>query len=211
MQKRAPAARSRARALVLPRRELILDAALALIAERGMEQLTHRSVAEQASVPLGSTTYYFASRDELVREAFRRYVVRVLGELTALTRGAQPRDAAELVEMLVEVARHDLSRDWRWSLVVEHELMLRAARDAELAAEFHGYERALASGLAEALESLGAPQPFDSARTLIAVVRGFELDGLTRPDADPDDLRRRLAPVVELLLRRPQPGAEEKP
>ena len=206
MQKRAPAARSRA----LPRREAILDAALELIAERGTEQLTHRSVAEQAGVPLGSTTYYFASRDELVREAFRRYVVRVLGELTAMARRARPRDAAALVEMLVEVARHDLSGDWRWSLVVEHELMLRAARDPELAEEFHGYERALASGLAEALESLGAPQPFDSARTLIAVVRGFELDGLTRPDADPDDLRRRLAPVVELLLRRPNPRPEEK-
>jgi DNA-binding transcriptional regulator YbjK len=214
MAKRATAIRSHARrqpiAAPLPRREVILDAALALIAERGTEQLTHRSVAERAGVPLGSTTYYFASRDELVREAFRRYVVRVLGELNAIAREARPRDAGGLVEMLVEIARRETSGDWRWTLIVEHELMLRAARDPELAADFHGYERALASGLAEALETLGAPQPFDSARTLIAVVRGFELDGLTRPDADPDDLRRRLAPVVELLLRRPNPRAKEK-
>jgi len=96
-------------------------------------------------------------------------------------------------------------------VVVEHELMLRAARDPELAADFHRYERALASGLAEALESLGAPQPFDAARTLIALVRGFELDALTRPGADPDDLRRRLAPVVALALHRPHPRAKEKP
>src|SRR5215467_7365073 len=98
-----------ARSRELPRRDVILDAALALSAELGTEQLTHRSVAEQAGVPLGSTTYYFASRDELVREAFRRYVVRALRELTALARSARPRDAAELVEMLVDVARHDLS------------------------------------------------------------------------------------------------------
>src|SRR5215471_2054704 len=146
--KRAPAARSRS----LPRREVILDAALGLIAERGTEQLTHRSVAEAAGVPLGSTTYYFASRDELVREAFRRYVVRVLDELRAMLRAAHPRDAAGLAELLVEIARRETSGDWRWSLIVEHELMLRAVRDPELAAEFHGYERALASGLAEALE-----------------------------------------------------------
>src|SRR5215470_4689909 len=103
MAKRAPAVRPARRAArrsraapPLPRREAILDAALALIAERGTEQLTHRSVAEAAGVPLGSTTYYFTSRDELVRETFRRYVVRVLDELRAMLRAAHPRDAAGL-------------------------------------------------------------------------------------------------------------------
>ena len=209
MSRRAPAARHTRRQL--PRREAILDAALALIAERGTEQLTHRSVAYHAGVALGSTTYYFASRDDLVREAFRRYVVRALALLGEIAGEAQPRNAAELVDLLVEIARRETSVDWRWTVVVEHELMLRAARDPELAADFHRYERALASGLAEALESLGAPQPFDAARTLIALVRGFELDALTRPGADPDDLRRRLAPVVALALHRPHPRAKEKP
>jgi TetR/AcrR family transcriptional regulator, regulator of biofilm formation and stress response len=221
MAKRAPAVRSAARttrlrrrlqkAEPLPRREVILDAALALIAERGTEQLTHRSVAEEAGVPLGSTTYYFASRDELVREAFRRYVVRVLDLLGEMSREQRPRDAAGLVELLVEIARREVSGGLRWTVIVEYELVLRAARDPELVADYHGYERALASGLAEVLETLGAPQPFDSARTLIALVRGFEMDGLTRPDADPEDLRRRLGPVVELVLRRPNPRAKEKP
>lgn len=216
MAKRVPAVRAAARraparrADPLPRREAILDAALALIAAHGTEQLTHRSVAEHAGVPLGSTTYYFASRDELVREAFRRYVVRVLELLGAIHRAKPPRAAAGVVELLVEIARRETSGGWRWTLIVEHELMLRAARDPELAADFHGYERALASGLAEALEKLGAPQPFDGARTLIALVRGFELDALTRPDADPDELQRRLAPVVELVLRRTHPRAKEK-
>jgi DNA-binding transcriptional regulator YbjK len=161
-------------------------------------------------VPLGSTTYYFASRDELVREAFRRYVVRVLELLGEMSREQRPRDAAGLVDLLVEIARREVSGGWRWTVIVEYELVLRAARDPELVADYHGYERALASGLAEALEALGAPQPFDSARTLIALVRGFELDGLTRPDADPEDLRGRLTPVVELALRRPNPRAKEK-
>jgi TetR/AcrR family transcriptional regulator, regulator of biofilm formation and stress response len=170
--------------------------------------LTHRSVAAAAHVALGSTTYYFASRDELVREAFRRYVARVLALLSEILVASRPSDARSLVDFLVEVARREVSG--RWTVIVESELMLRAARDPELAADFHRYERALTSGLAEALEQLGAPQPFDTARTLIALVRGFELEGLTRPDVDPDELARRLHPIVDQALRRPNPGTKEK-
>jgi DNA-binding transcriptional regulator YbjK len=198
------------RSAPLPRREAILDAALELIAERGTEQLTHRSVAEAAGVPLGSTTYYFASRDELVREAFRRYVVRVLDLLSGMLNAARPRDAAGLVEQLGEIVRRETSGGLRWALIVEYELVLRAARDPELVVDYHGYERALASGLAEVLEELGAPQPFDSARVLIAMVRGFELDGLTRGGVDLDDLRRRLAPIVDFALRHTPSRTKEK-
>jgi DNA-binding transcriptional regulator YbjK len=208
--KRTPPARirSRCRPAPLPRREAILDAALQLIEERGTEQITHRSVAAAAGVPLGSTTYYFASRDELVREAFRRYVTRVLAFLSEILAELPPRDAAGLVELLLEVARREVSG--RWTLILEYELVLRAARDPELAADFQRCERALVSGLAEALEGLGAPQPFESARTLIALVRGFELDGLTRGDADLGDLKRRLLPIVEQALRPTHSRPKEK-
>jgi DNA-binding transcriptional regulator YbjK len=203
--RRRPAPRETA---PLPRREAILDAALAVIAARGTEEVTHRSVAAGAGVPLGSTTYYFASRDDLVREAFRRYVARVFALLAEMLADSRPSDAAGLVDFLVEVARREVSG--RWTVIVEYELVLRAARDPELAADFHQYERALASGLAESLERLGAPQPFDAARTLIALVRGFELDGLTRPDADPSDLERRLRPIVEAALRGATPRIRTK-
>ncbi len=201
----APAA---AEAAELPRREAILDAALEVITEHGTEGVTHRSVAAQAGVALGSTTYYFASRDELVREAFRRYVTRVLALLNAILLERQPKDAASVVDFLVAVVRAETAG--RWTVIVEYELVLRAARDPELAADFHRYERALASGLAEALERLGAPQPFDAARTLIALVRGFELDGLTRANADLDEMKRRLSPVVELALRGNDSRRKEK-
>lgn len=207
-----PAARRRppaqAAAPQLPRREAILDAALEVIAERGTEEVTHRSVAARAGVPLGSTTYYFASRDELVREAFRRYVTRVVELLNGILVERQPKDAAGIVDFLLEVVRAETAG--RWTVIVEYELVLRAARDAELAADFHRYERALASGFAETLERLGAPQPFDAARTLIALVRGCELDGLTRVNPDLDEMKRRLAPVVDLALRGTDSRTKEK-
>lgn len=47
------------------RRRAIVEAAAALIVDHGVNDLTHRKVAAQASVPLGSTTHYFASLDDL--------------------------------------------------------------------------------------------------------------------------------------------------
>ncbi|WP_032796765.1 TetR/AcrR family transcriptional regulator, partial [Streptomyces sp. HCCB10043] len=54
------------------RRTRIIDAALTVIAADGMAGLSHRTVAAEADVPLGSTTYHFASLDELLVAALRR-------------------------------------------------------------------------------------------------------------------------------------------
>ncbi|MFB9840394.1 TetR/AcrR family transcriptional regulator, partial [Actinoallomurus acaciae] len=51
------------------RRRAIVDAACALIPEVGVGGLTHRAVAARAGVQLGSTTYHFATLDDLSRAA----------------------------------------------------------------------------------------------------------------------------------------------
>lgn len=51
------------------RRRAIIEAAAEIIAREGTRKLTHRRVAQQAGVPLGSTTQYFSSIDELRRAA----------------------------------------------------------------------------------------------------------------------------------------------
>ena len=58
------------------RRTAILDAAIAVVARDGTGAVTHRAVAKLAKVPLAATTYYFASRDDLLREAFRHLTAR---------------------------------------------------------------------------------------------------------------------------------------
>lgn len=54
------------------RRERIARAAITVVAERGVDKLTHRAVAAAAGVPLGSTTYYFATLDDLLASALRQ-------------------------------------------------------------------------------------------------------------------------------------------
>jgi DNA-binding transcriptional regulator YbjK len=179
------------------RRQAILEAALRVIAVGGADAVTHRSVAAEAKVPLGSTTYYFESRDELVREAFRFYLARASQFLAAVERERTAATAHDVVEFLIDVARREFADPVM--VRAEYELVLYASRNEELAREFNAWERGLEAGLAEILERLGAGRPMDAARTLIDLVRGFEIERLTRPHADVADLGRRLLPVVNAL------------
>ncbi|MGI5351578.1 TetR/AcrR family transcriptional regulator [Streptomyces sp. CA-250714] len=54
------------------RRQRIIDAAIRLVELKGITALSHRSVAAEADVPLGSTTYHFASLDDLLVAALQQ-------------------------------------------------------------------------------------------------------------------------------------------
>lgn len=56
------------------RRREIIDAAVAIVLEDGSSAVTHRKVAARAGVPLGSTTQYFATLDDLRAAALHRIV-----------------------------------------------------------------------------------------------------------------------------------------
>lgn len=53
-----------------PRR--IADAAVRVVRRGGIAALSHRAVAAEADVPLGSTTYHYASLDDLLLAALRQ-------------------------------------------------------------------------------------------------------------------------------------------
>lgn len=54
------------------RRQRIIDAAIRVVGAKGLAGLSHRSVAAEADVPLGSTTYHFRTLDELMVAALRQ-------------------------------------------------------------------------------------------------------------------------------------------
>ncbi len=58
------------RASGIKRRKLILEAALRVILREGVRGIRHRAIAEEAQVPLASTTYYFKDIEELISETF---------------------------------------------------------------------------------------------------------------------------------------------
>lgn len=182
------------------RHRAIAEAALELIKEGGYDAVTHRSVAEAAGVPTTATTYYFASKDEIVRAAMDLLVEREteryaeLGATASGGDGATLIEAAEaLVQLQAELLRHD-----RLAQLTGFEFALREARMGRPEAGEHctqGYLDVARTVLARA----GSRDPETDAHLLVAAVNGLMLEGLTAGGEEFID--RVLRPVVERLLR----------
>jgi TetR/AcrR family transcriptional regulator, regulator of biofilm formation and stress response len=67
------------------RRDELLAAAIELFAEGGSRAITHRGVAARAGLPPATTTYYFESIDELIREALGAHIEQWTRDLEALS------------------------------------------------------------------------------------------------------------------------------
>jgi DNA-binding transcriptional regulator YbjK len=180
------------------RRRGILEAVLRLIAEGGVDAVTHRRVAAEAGVPLGSTTYYFRSREELVLEAFRFYVAANTALYADLDRSGERETLHGLVDLIVTATQRQF--DHGSLLLAEYELVLFAARNPDFAREYLAWQRAQAVHLTERLERLGFARPVAAADTVIAAMRGFELDRLARSGRSFDDLRQRIHALLAGLL-----------
>ncbi|MCC2307957.1 TetR/AcrR family transcriptional regulator [Cellulomonas chengniuliangii] len=110
------------------RRDRIIGACLDVIAEDGVDGTSHRRVAAHADVPLGSMTYHFSGRDELLREAFTRFTTSTSERFAARLDQVVPGDREGVVQAVVDIIRRDVFPDRR-ELVLTHELYTLAARD----------------------------------------------------------------------------------
>ncbi|QKV95621.1 TetR family transcriptional regulator [Streptomyces sp. NA02950] len=107
------------------RRQRIIDAAITVVGERGIGGLSHRTVAAEADVPLGSTTYHFATLDDLLVAALRQVNADWLAELERWERGVDPDRplAGELLRLIETLLDGERVR-----LALEYELYLTALR-----------------------------------------------------------------------------------
>lgn len=139
------------------RRRAIVTAAAELIVEVGVEAVTHRMIAARADVPLGATTQYFATLDELRGEALRLLAAdvdaRVDGIRSALAeRGPTPAVLTELIlQGLADARAMDADRAVVTAAVHDRELRGLARRwSAQLADALtarYGQDRALAAAV----------------------------------------------------------------
>ncbi|UGS37302.1 TetR/AcrR family transcriptional regulator [Capillimicrobium parvum] len=111
------------------RRERIAAAAIRVIARDGIDGLTHRAVAKEADVPLGSTSYHFGDMDELLRSAVELAEALNRDVLTEILERLEPeRDLAAAMAGLVE----ELTVRQREQLMLDYELFLAARRRPNL-------------------------------------------------------------------------------
>lgn len=122
------------------RRERIAEAARVVVARRGVEGVTHRAVAAEAGVPLGSTTYHFATLDDLLAVALEDSARAEITKLRAWEANLPP--DADFAAALSELASRYLGEDRRQT-IVEYELYVAALHRPNLRAVSAAWDAAL--------------------------------------------------------------------
>lgn len=177
------------------RRQAILEATLRVIERDGVAGVSHRSVAREAGVPTTSTTYYFASLDDLL--------------IATLTWSADllARDSADLAVWMIESPNSgveeltrrivDLVGVHRGRTMAEYELYLLAARRPEL--------RPAARRWIDLIVEAMRPYFPDAVavRAVLAAVDGLLIQGLI---ADEPPSVADLEPVVSYLVSGTSPA-----
>lgn len=190
------------RASTLKRRDALLAAAVELVAEQGLHGVTHREVARRAGLPPSTTSYFFASLDELVAEAVGRLIEELCARLDALSaqlRGAEL-DVDEILDLVVPpllaVPAGHVAAQFHTYLAVPHHAAWRDGVERLLAA----LDRAVAAQL----DALGLPSGRADVRRVIALADGFQLQRLS--GVDPEHVREDLTAALRVLFTAARPA-----
>lgn len=84
------------------RRKQLIDTALKLFAEKGMERTSIKDIATEAGVAQGLLYHYFRSKDELLYAIIGQY--NPLPEMSVLLTGAESRPARDVLMQMAERA-----------------------------------------------------------------------------------------------------------
>jgi DNA-binding transcriptional regulator YbjK len=180
-------------------RDRIVTATLSIIAEEGLDAVRHRRVAQRAGVSLGSTSYHFESRDDLIEAAFLQFLDNATAVLDDLFPTSPPAlgEGHVVVDLLVDLIDREFQD--RSQVLAEYEMILYAARHESVASEFRRWEAAHSRALSDLLAAVGVERHDDAARTLITLVRGIELERVSSPNAR-IDVRQRIGDVIAGML-----------
>ncbi|MDG9715755.1 TetR/AcrR family transcriptional regulator [Streptomyces sp. DH24] len=155
-----------------PRADLVADAALALLAERGMRGLTHRAVDEAAGLPQGATSNVARTRQALLELAVRRLAERE-ARVLALDELPDPRAGLPaLVDALALAGHRALTRN-RDLTLARYELALEATRRPELRAYYDATGAQFRTRLTALLTAAGSASPERHVLSLVAWADGL--------------------------------------
>lgn len=161
------------------RRERILRATLAVISRQGIGAVTHRGVACEADVPLGTLTYWFAAKDDLLREALLLFVEEETSRLRRVERTLEEGLPVDVIADRFAVALAGGQSD----SVAQFELYLEASRNAALreAAEqcFAAYDDVVRA----ALRAAGVSELGEASALFVSLADGIGLRRMATADA----------------------------
>ncbi|MEU9321749.1 TetR family transcriptional regulator C-terminal domain-containing protein [Streptomyces sp. NPDC048295] len=161
-----------------PPREELLAAAMATIAERGLDGLTMAGLGREVRMSSGHLLYYFRTKDELLLQTLEWSEGRLGAERRALLSG--PATARERLDGYIDLYLPDGPRDPHWTLWLEVWNRSQKADD-DARARQAAIEAAWHRDLVDLLErgaSAGEFRPVDAERfatRLRALLDGFSV------------------------------------
>jgi DNA-binding transcriptional regulator YbjK len=155
------------------RRDELLTAAIELFAEGGSRAITHRAVAARAGLPSATTTYYFESIDELIREALGAHIDQWSRDLEALTSvdidvDASLDDASQFIARVFAVRGPEVA-------ALELAIFLAAARAPELRDNAARAMQALETLATNVLARVGVHDSGTLAASIVTLIIGTAL------------------------------------
>jgi DNA-binding transcriptional regulator YbjK len=190
MSERAPAVRDRLTPNQLDKQRQIVEAAMHVLATRGLAACTAREVAAAGPLTKSAIHYYFADMDVLVDRAMAQHVANFETGLRAGAAGADdPRTAFwHVVDAYLATFRDRPEVTHLWL-----EYWIDASRRGRTAAVAE-QNAAITALLAERLRAAGAPAPAEAARAIFVFLLGAILD----PTIDGERVRGHVAALAGL-------------
>lgn len=170
------------------RRHELTSAAAELLRSGGFEAVRHRAVAEKAGLPLASTTYYFASLDDLITAAAERTGRDELADTRAKLDQLVERSAGpdELIELMLDQLLGPESREGGLDAVLlRFERLVGAGRRPYLAPLMRAQRVELDALLGEILRRCGRPLDEQALHDLVSLLDGAVVNALIEADPDP--------------------------
>ncbi len=193
-----------------PAAERILSASAAIIADQGLEALTHRAVAEAVDCTAANVVYHFPSRDVLVDQAFAHVFRNVLADGALDLDRVDPsvlRRSVRIESAIDQIVRADGELDPRQIPVLGLSLeALRRPQMRSLAILLYlGAEIAIEDSL-RGLEGSGDPAGALESHIMLMIINGGIQDSLSTPAPERRAIwRRNLAVLLDVLF-----GAEDR-
>jgi DNA-binding transcriptional regulator YbjK len=165
-----------------PRMELLLEAALHVVAEHGLRGLTHRAVDREAGLPEGSCSAYLRTRKALVTALTSYVATGVTEDCEELARDLSTchLEDAQAIELVTSFFMRRL--DKRERLLARMELSLAAARDPELAVLLASTQQQLVELVESILAARLKDHSGERAATMVASFDGILLGALPLPE-----------------------------
>ncbi len=184
------------------KRRTILEAAVRVIGTGGLASVTHRAVADAAGVPLGSMTYYFRDRDELIDETMS-YAVEIEKErMTQILAsvGDAPITVDRSVELLTETFLDKSIADPMYDLAL-FEMFMEATRNPALRAKTMAWSDLIAGIIDQVLPPTDAELPRDMAIQIVgALIDGLMLESASNRELTLEQLSAHLRAAIVRLV-----------